>query len=412
MKSKWANSDTDTDDERERDKRVQKKQRKQKKSQDANPPTAPVEKAEELEIVPPEPVFTLEYSIQDILQSEREFFEQLSMEKSLAPCRSVDSYRKLGRIDEGTYGIVYRAQDLETGAVYALKRLKFDDEQSGFPISSLREVSSLLNDLRHPHIVNVREVVVGSDIKHVFMVMDYAEYDLKVLMNSSEDPFLQAEVKTIMMQLLSAVAHLHDHFFIHRDIKTSNILITRDAVVKLADFGLTRRIGDEPTAEQELTPLVVTLWYRAPELLLGAKVYDHAVDMWSVGCIYGELVKHEAVFQGRTEIDQLKQVIELVGSPSLDNWPTYQDLPHARNFTLMQQPLNHIQREFGPIVRGTGVDLLQRLLQLDPSKRISARDGLSHPLFTERPFPTHPQNLARRIASLTSTTVPHQSETA
>lgn len=178
----------------------------------------------------------------------------------LKPCRHVDQFEKLNRIDEGTYGVVYRARDTETGQIMALKRLKvLSDEQNGFPVTSLREISSLL-ELEHQNIVNLREIVVSDAQDGIFMVMDFMEHDLKGLMeHAMPHPFLQSEVKTILRQVLEGVSYLHDHWLIHRDLKTSNLLMNNEGQVKIADFGLARPFG-EP--QPPMTPLVVTLWYR------------------------------------------------------------------------------------------------------------------------------------------------------
>lgn len=138
--------------------------------------------------------------------------------------------------------------------------------------------------------------------------MEFLEHDLKSLMEvmkSRSTTFLQSEVKTVMVQLLSAVRHLHDNWIIHRDLKTSNLLMNNRGMIKVADFGLARRFS-EP--QVPMTQLVVTLWYRAPELLLGAKEYTTAIDMWSIGCIFAELVNNEPLMQGRNELDQLSKV--------------------------------------------------------------------------------------------------------
>lgn len=199
----------------------------------------------------------------------------------LAGCRSVDNYEKLNRIEEGAYGVVFRARDKATGEVVALKKLKLDKEKNGFPITSLREVHTLLL-AKHPNIVNVREIVVGETLTQyvksgilfefnlncfynfffllrIFIVMDFIEHDLKSLMEDMQVPFLQSEVKTIMLQLLSAVAMLHDNWIIHRDLKTSNLLLNNRGQIKVADFGLARKYGS-PLGP--MTELVVTLWYR------------------------------------------------------------------------------------------------------------------------------------------------------
>jgi cell division cycle 2-like protein len=184
-------------------------------------------------------------------------------------CRSVEEFECLNKIEEGAYGVVFRARDKKSNEVVALKRLKMEKEREGFPITSLREVDTLLK-AQHPNIVTVREIVVGSNMDKIYMVMDYVEHDLKSLMtHSMKKPFMMSEVKCLMKQLLSGVAHLHDNWIIHRDLKTSNLLLSHKGVLKIADFGLAREYG---SPLKEYTPVVVTLWYRSPELLLNTAV--------------------------------------------------------------------------------------------------------------------------------------------
>ncbi|KAI9295986.1 kinase-like protein [Neoconidiobolus thromboides FSU 785] len=252
----------------------------------------------------------------------------------ISGCRSINNYEKLNRIDEGTYGVVYRARELASGDIVALKRLKLENEKQGFPITSLREIQALLI-AKHPNIVNVREIVVGKRLDDIYIVMDFIEHDLKALMKDMPNPFLQSEVKTIMLQLLSAIKLLHDNWLLHRDLKTSNLLLSNRGEIKVADFGLARKYG-EPI--NQMTQLVVTLWYRAPELLLGETKYTKAIDMWSIGCIFGELILNEPLFPGEGEIDQIGRIFKLLGSPTRDNWPNYMNLPYAQKFQFKKYP--------------------------------------------------------------------------
>lgn len=147
-------------------------------------------------------------------------------------CRSVEEFRCINRIEEGTYGVVYRAKDKRTGETVALKRLKMEKEKEGFPITSLREISTLLK-ARHENIVAVREVVVGSNMDKIYLVMDFVEHDLKSLMETMKHPFTLGEVKTLMLQLLRAVDHMHDNWILHRDLKTSNLLLSHQGILKV-----------------------------------------------------------------------------------------------------------------------------------------------------------------------------------
>lgn len=225
------------------------------------------------------------------------------------PCRQVDNFERLNHIEEGSYGWVSRARETATGEVVALKKLKMDNLNDGFPVTALREIQTL-KESHHRHIVDLREVVVGEKINDVFLVMEFLEHDLKTLQEDMAEPFMQSEIKTLMLQLTSAVEYLHDNWIMHRDLKTSNILMNNRGEIKLADFGMARYFGDP--VPPNLTQLVVTLWYRAPELLLGADTYDQAVDMWSVGCIFGELLKNEPLLQGTSEVDELTKVISSI----------------------------------------------------------------------------------------------------
>lgn len=176
----------------------------------------------------------------------------------LQGCRSVDEFERLNKIDEGTYGVVYRAKDKKTGEVVALKKVKMEKEREGFPLTSLREINILLS-FHHPSIVDVKEVVVGSNLDSIFMVMEYMEHDLKALMETMKQPFSQSEVKCLMLQLLEGIKYLHDNWVLHRDLKTSNLLLNNRGELKICDFGLARQYG---SPLKPYTHLVVTLWYR------------------------------------------------------------------------------------------------------------------------------------------------------
>ncbi|KAF7724430.1 hypothetical protein EC973_001094 [Apophysomyces ossiformis] len=305
----------------------------------------------------------------------------------IAPCRHVDRYERLNRIEEGSYGIVFRARDRETGDIVALKKLKLDKEKNGFPVTSLREIHTLMI-AKHPNIVNVREIVMGTNLDQVFIVMDFIEHDLKSLMSDMRNPFLQSEVKTLMIQLLSAVALMHDNWIIHRDLKTSNLLLNNRGEIKVADFGLARKYG---SPMGNMTQLVVTLWYRAPELLLGGKEYTTAIDIWSIGCIFGELVNNEPLLPGRSEIDQLDKIFKLLGAPTPESWPGFAQLPHAKNVSLSKNQYSTLRTRF-PYLTEAGMDLMSKLLTYDPAKRITAEEALKHPYFRKKIYsPSAPQ---------------------
>ena len=236
------------------------------------------------------------------------------------PCRSVERFTRLNHIEEGSYGFVSRAKEEATGEIVAIKKLKLDPARDGgFPVTALREIQCL-NAAKHRHIVNLREVVTGegSSKGDVYLVMEFLEHDLKTLQDDMQEPFMPSEVKTLLLQLGSAVKFLHDHWILHRDLKTSNILMNNRGELKLADFGMARFCGDPPPPN--LTQLVVTLWYRAPELLLGTTTYDSAIDIWSIGCIFGELLTKNPLLQGKNEVDELSKVSWTSSSTPHGSW--------------------------------------------------------------------------------------------
>ncbi|KAA1066952.1 hypothetical protein PGT21_011800 [Puccinia graminis f. sp. tritici] len=293
-------------------------------------------------------------------------------------CRSVYCYERLNHIEEGSYGVVFRARDKETGEIVALKKIKMDQEKNGFPITSLREIHTLMM-ARHENIVHVREIVVGDTLTQIFIVMDFIEHDLKTLLSTMRTPFLASEVKTILMQLLSATALCHNNWIIHRDLKTSNLLMNNRGQIKVADFGLARTYGDPPTGD--MTQLVVTLWYRAPELLLGAESYTTAIDLWSIGCIFAELILREPLFPGAGEIDQIGKIFKTLGRPTEEIWPGLKLLPNASKFDLNAiQPYSTLRQKFRYVTEA-GIDLMNKLLAYDPLQRISADEALKHPYF-------------------------------
>jgi cell division cycle 2-like len=310
----------------------------------------------------------------------------------LQGCRRVyDSYERLTRLQEGTYGIVWKARDLATQEIVALKQIKFDNDmiKEGFPLTALREINVLLS-LSHEAIVSVKEMVVGSAFDKVFMVMEFMEMDLKEAMTrTGKQPFTQSELKEMLHQIISGMQHIHHKWLLHRDMKTSNILVHTTGRVAICDFGLARKF-QHPL--KPLTQMVITLWYRPPELLFGEQVYGPAVDMWSIGCIMGELITKDAILQGQGELDQADKIFRLVGAVTPENWPDFQRLPSSGIFgwkcnkrggeLATQFPINS-SLGGNTFLDGNGFDLLSRLLTLDPKQRIDANDALNHPYFKE-----------------------------
>eukprot|EP00658_Telonema_sp_P-2_P065850 TRINITY_DN55002_c0_g1_i1.p1 TRINITY_DN55002_c0_g1~~TRINITY_DN55002_c0_g1_i1.p1 ORF type:complete len:318 (-),score=48.75 TRINITY_DN55002_c0_g1_i1:173-1078(-) len=278
-------------------------------------------------------------------------------------------------------------------------------------IRDSREVAVLLELKDHPNIVGVKEVVVGSDQDKVYVAMEYMEHDMKGLLTDMKNYFTQAEVKRLLLQLLSAVDHLHENWMIHRDIKTSNLLLNNHGVLKLCDFGLARLYGSPIRA---YTQLVVTLWYRCPELLLGTKEYSWAIDMWSVGCVFAEFLNKQPLFKGQAEMDQIDKIFKLQGVPNEESWPGYNQLPEVQRMKFTKHRGTGFRKLFpktsftgGVYLSDQGLHLLSSMLSMDPAQRMDAGSALRHPYFKETPppkdealmptFPSSHEGRARRV---------------
>ena len=306
-------------------------------------------------------------------------------------------YADLELIGEGTYGTVWRATDTVTKEFVAVKELRRAHSRSGLSVTTLREMR-ILQSLRHRHIVNLITVATdesAGSYDRVFLVFDYAPLDLATMIQRRRRLSL-VNIKSIVYSLLLGAEYLHANFIMHRDLKLANILITHRGTVKIADFGLARTFS-HPL--QSVTPKTVTLWYRAPELLLGLTTYHSAVDIWAIGCILAELILNKPLLAGKNEMDQFELISRLLGSPNHNIWPNYDNLILSDKshwlHTMNYYQYNNLQATFtNDIISATGVHLIGRMLTYDPSKRITARKALQHPFFKEEPLPqAHVDNI-------------------
>ncbi|KAF9797792.1 hypothetical protein SFRURICE_017987 [Spodoptera frugiperda] len=304
--------------------------------------------------------------------------------------RSVDEFTYLNRVDEGVFGVIHAAKDKQTGEIIALKQLKKINEREGYSIAARRELGMLLR-MKHPNIVAGRGLASSSRCDQVFIVMELIDYDLKTFMEtmqSNQQLFSVEQVKCLMKQLLKAVQHLHNRHVIHCDLQTSNILLTNEGVLKVADFGKARNYEFPPG---QYTPAAVTRWYRAPELLLLFNEYFSPVDMWSVGCLFAELITLQPLFPGTSELDQIEKIFMALGTPSDSIWPGYSESPMVQMITFDDYPPGELRKMISrELLSKEGLSLLEGFLTYDPSRRITAAAALEHPYFNEQPVAMEP----------------------
>lgn len=311
-------------------------------------------------------------------------------------------YEFQNKVGEGTFGVVHTAKDSRNKEVVAMKHIFMQNEHEGVPVTALREIK-ILKQLDHPNIISLLEIAVkrGNRVERqrgsLYMVFPYMDHDLAGLIENKNVEFTEAQIKCYMKQLLEGTLYLHNNNIMHRDIKCANILVNNKGQLQIGDFGLARSF-DPDDKNKEYTNMVVTRWYRPPELLLGETRYTCAIDMWGLGCIFGEILQRIPILRGESELDQLEKIWELCGTPTDENWPGFRNLPGCKDISFSPQRFNCISerfKNFNPLA----VDLLKKLLTLDPKKRITAKEALTHDYFWTEPHAALPENLPKYAPS-------------
>jgi len=290
-----------------------------------------------------------------------------------------DRYKEISKLGEGAYGKVYLAEDTKNNnEVVAVKVLNPSSVEEGVPISTLREIS-LLKELNHINIVKLKDVVHHK--KNIILVFEYVETDLKCILQKNNNKGLAPElVKSLLYQLLKGIQFIHKMKILHRDIKSENLLVSKDNVLKITDFGLARGYG---LPIKNFRDDVVSLWYRAPDILLGNEEYERSVDMWSIGCIFAEMVSGGIFFRGISEKNQIQKIFEILGTPNEKDYPKYKEY---KNWTKYKEEEVYLPQDLNkvfPNLDANGIDLLKKLLEYDPEKRILAPEALEHPYFKD-----------------------------
>jgi len=286
-------------------------------------------------------------------------------------------YERMEKLGEGTYGIVYKARDVQNEhGIVAIKKIRLENEDEGMPSTAMREIA-ILKELNHPNIVQLYDVIYVPNEKKLSLIFEYVDYDMKKFMKSLSSPLSDDQVKLLTRQLLEGIIHCHNRRIIHRDLKPQNLLIDPKTLnLKIADFGLARAFS---VPIRTLTHEIETLWYRAPEVLLGQKEYSLGVDMWAIGCIFAELNERRPLFIGDSEIDQIFKIFQFHGTPTERTWPGISQIPDFKPIFPRFKAVDPYS--YFKVMKSDAVDLLLKLVALDPSKRISAVEALKHPYF-------------------------------
>ncbi|XP_066372726.1 probable serine/threonine-protein kinase At1g54610 [Miscanthus floridulus] len=294
--------------------------------------------------------------------------------------KSADAYDKIEKVGQGTYSNVYKARERGTGRIVALKKVRFDTSESESVRFMAREIR-FLQLLDHPNVMKLEGIATSRMHRSIYLVFDFMYSDLGRLVLRSGQRLTEPQIKCYMQQLLAGLQHCHERGILHRDIKGSNLLIDRHGVLKIGDFGLANYYG--AGRRQPLTSRVVTLWYRAPELLLGFTSYGVGIDLWSAGCLLAEMFFGKPLMPGSGEVDQLLKIFRLCGSPPDDYWRKMKLSPSFKPPKPYKATTAERFRDLPP----SSLGLLATLLALDPAARGTAGQALQNSFFSTPPLP-------------------------
>ncbi|KAK9892289.1 hypothetical protein WA026_019096 [Henosepilachna vigintioctopunctata] len=298
----------------------------------------------------------------------------------------MDDFKPLGRAGEGAHGFVFKAMDKKTHKIVALKKISFNPNHP-MPKNTMREICAL-RVLKSPNIVEL--VDIRGVENSVVLVMEYLPCSLSDVIRYVEKPITLAQTKTYIQMCLSGVSYMHNNHIMHRDLKPSNLLISHSGILKIADFGLARIY--KKTDLRTYSHQVATRWYRAPELLYGSRTYTPKVDIWSVGCILGEMIHRKPLFPGETDIEQLAIVLGTLGTPDEIIWPGVTSLPDYNKISF-----SHTSPKSWKTVIPDGdkqsLNIIATMLQYNEAERPSAEEALNHDFFFVAPVPASLQEM-------------------
>ena len=300
-------------------------------------------------------------------------------------------YKKDSRVGEGTYAVVFLGKQLRTSRDVAIKEIKTGLFKDGLDMSAIREVK-YLQEMKHNNVIELVDVFLSNN--NLNLVLEFLPQDLEGLIKDANIVFKPADIKAWLLMTLRGVHHCHRNFILHRDLKPNNLLIAADGQLKLADFGLARSLGN---ANEEFTSNVVTRWYRAPELLFGARHYTPAIDMWSVGVIFAELMLRTPYLPGKDDIDQVDVTFRALGTPTEQIWSNVSSLPNYTALKVYPRPSRQELRNRFSAATEKALDLLMGMTELDPSRRLDLTKALLHEYFVEMPRATRPENLPKLL---------------